>query len=106
ESYLRRFGLIDYFSCIRTADDVTNVKPDPELYLKVTADMGVSPSATVAFEDSANGARAAVSAGLTCVIVPNQITATLTFDSYAMRLNSMADMELLEVIAALEKPTA
>jgi putative hydrolase of the HAD superfamily len=101
EGYLQRFGLMHYFSCIRTADDVAKVKPDPELYLQAVAGLGVSPSAAVAFEDSPNGARAAMAAGLSCVIVPNPITGTLSFDKYTMRLNSMADMELAEVLAAL-----
>ncbi|NHN29975.1 HAD family hydrolase [Paenibacillus agricola] len=101
EGYLQRFGLLHYFSCIRTADDVAKVKPDPELYLQAVAGLGVSPSKAVAFEDSPNGARAAMAAGLYCVIVPNSITATFSFDGYHMRMNSMADMELTEVVSAL-----
>jgi putative hydrolase of the HAD superfamily len=101
EGYLQRFGLLHYFSCIRTADDVTKVKPNPELYLQALAGLNVPASAAVAFEDSPNGARAAMAAGMFCVIVPNSITATLSFDGYHMRLNSMADKELTEVLSAL-----
>ncbi|MDF2650317.1 MAG: hypothetical protein K0Q73_6122 [Paenibacillus sp.] len=91
------------FSCIKTADDVAKVKPDPELYLRATAGLGVSPAAAVAFEDSPNGARAATAAGLACVIVTNAGTGTLTFDRYALRLNSMADMKLAEVLASIRR---
>jgi HAD superfamily hydrolase (TIGR01509 family) len=102
ERFLRHYGLIHYFQCIRTADDVAQVKPNPELYLQATAGLGVSPVNAVAFEDSPNGAKAAKAAGLRCVIVPNPITATLTFGDYDLRLNSMADMEFAEVFKLVE----
>jgi HAD superfamily hydrolase (TIGR01509 family) len=101
DRFLRHYGLIHYFECIRTADDVSIVKPDPELYLQATAGLGVSPAKAVAFEDSPNGAQAAKAAGLRCVIVPNPITATLTFGDHDLRLNSMADRELAEVLNLL-----
>jgi HAD superfamily hydrolase (TIGR01509 family) len=101
ERFLRHYDLIHYFECIRTADDVALVKPHPELYLQATAGLGVSPAKAVAFEDSPNGAKAAKAAGLRCVIVPNPITATLTFGEHDLRLNSMADKELAEVFDLL-----
>jgi HAD superfamily hydrolase (TIGR01509 family) len=101
ERFLRHYGLIRYFECIRTGDDVAQVKPHPELYLLATAGLGVSPANAVAFEDSPNGAKAAKAAGLRCVIVPNPITATLTFGEHDLRLNSMADKELTEVLHLL-----
>lgn len=101
ERYLRQYGLLHYFACIRTSDDVAKVKPDPELYLQVLAGLNVPAPAAVAFEDSPNGARAAKAAGMYCVIVPNSITETLTFDDYDMRLSSMADKPLSEVLSAL-----
>jgi HAD superfamily hydrolase (TIGR01509 family) len=101
ERFLRHYRLIHYFQCIRTADDVAQVKPDPELYLQATAGLGVSPAGAVAFEDSPNGAKAAKAAGLRCVIVPNPITATLRFGDHDLRLNSMADKELAEVLHLL-----
>lgn len=103
DEYLSRFELQHYFSCIRTSDDVEKVKPDPELYIQALKGLGVSPSSAVAFEDSPNGARAARAAGMYCVIVPNPITATLSFDHVHLRLNSMADKGLIEVLSSLEK---
>ena len=102
EGYLRQFGLWEYFSCVRTADDVRQVKPDPELYRSALAGLGARAGQTVAFEDSPNGALAAVRAGMLCVIIPNPVTALLEFpDGVAWRLNSMADMPLPELLLQL-----
>src|SRR5581483_7240061 len=35
--HLKRFGLLHYFNCIKCADDVQKVKPDPTLYLAALA---------------------------------------------------------------------
>jgi HAD superfamily hydrolase (TIGR01509 family) len=97
--YLRQYQLIDYFKCIRTRDDVEKVKPDPALYLKALNDLGVQPAEVIAFEDSPNGCLAAKSAGLHCVIVPNDITGLLVFGEHDLRLTSMSSMSLTDVIA-------
>ncbi|MFD0711588.1 HAD family hydrolase [Paenibacillus sp. GCM10027626] len=104
--FLERYGLLQYFSCIRTADDVSKVKPDPELYVQALACLGVAANQAVAFEDSAHGANAAIAAGLKCVIVPNALTASLTFPDYDLRLASMADRPLADVLAELSQKVA
>lgn len=79
DKHLDELGIRDYFEVIKTADDVTNVKPDPELYLQALDALGVSPGEAVAVEDSPNGARAAAVAGMSCVVVPNELTGMLEF---------------------------
>lgn len=98
ERFLNRLNLIHYFEVMKTEDDVQRVKPDPELYLKTLAALKVSPEEALAFEDSANGAKAAKAAGLSCVIVPNPVTEGLTFERYEMRMKSMSELPLSEVI--------
>lgn len=80
DKYMDQLGIRDYFEVIRTADDVSKVKPDPELYLSALEALGVHPNEAVAIEDSPNGSRAAVAAGMHCVIVPNTLTKLLAFD--------------------------
>ncbi len=98
KGHLTRMGMIDQFDCIRCADDVTNTKPDPELYLAVLKAFDLQPSEAIAFEDSANGALAAKRAGLFCVAVPNAMTQSMNFDHVDMRLKSLADLPLRELI--------
>ncbi|BCJ87176.1 HAD family hydrolase [Effusibacillus dendaii] len=99
--FLSQLNLLHYFVCIRTAEDVKRVKPEPDLYLAALACLGVAPDRAVAFEDSPNGALAARRAGMYCVIVPNSVTANLPFGEYDLRLDSMADMSLREVCGRL-----
>ncbi|KEO83855.1 HAD family hydrolase [Tumebacillus flagellatus] len=103
EKHLRDHGLFDYFDVLRTADDVQHVKPDPELYLSALEALGVAPEHAVAFEDSPNGTRAAVAAGMFCVTVPNTLTAQMPFDEYHLQIPSMADVPLPDVLAKLNE---
>jgi HAD superfamily hydrolase (TIGR01509 family) len=84
---LEELNLVGYFDCIRTHEDVKNVKPDPELYLNVLDYFGVNSQNAIAFEDSPNGAKAARAAGMHTVIVPNELTKGLFFDDYSLRIN-------------------
>ncbi|WP_282034957.1 HAD family hydrolase [Metabacillus indicus] len=101
-TYLKSLNLFDYFECIRTSDDVEKVKPDPALYIKAAECLGLKPEECLAFEDSANGALAAKRAGMFCTIVPNSVTAHMEFAEIDHRLESMAEMELAEVIRKIE----
>lgn len=96
--YLRILGLVDYFECIKTSDDVEKVKPDPALYVKAAQCLGLEPEECLAFEDSANGALAAKRAGMGCVIVPNEVTYAMNFCEVEHRLKSMVDMPLGQLI--------
>ncbi len=96
--YLAQHGLLDYFETIHTKDDVEKVKPDPELYRRAVESLGVLPSEALAFEDSPNGSLAAHRAGLHCVIVPNWVTETLPFGQHNLRLLSMEERTLAEIV--------
>jgi HAD superfamily hydrolase (TIGR01509 family) len=67
------FGL-DVFDVVVTGSDVTELKPDPAVYLEALARLGLHADDAVAIEDSANGVQAAQAAGLRCVAVVNSYT--------------------------------
>jgi HAD superfamily hydrolase (TIGR01509 family) len=67
------FG-VDAFDVVITGSDVTDLKPDPAVYLETLVRLNLAPAGVVAVEDSANGVHAAVSAGLRCVAVVNGYT--------------------------------
>ena len=98
DHFFKRLDLLHYFDVIKTGDDVKKVKPDPEVYHQCLDALNVSSNHVVAFEDSNNGAKAAKASGVSCVIVPNPITAKLTFDDYDLRIESMASQSLTEVL--------
>ncbi|MED0671308.1 hypothetical protein [Aneurinibacillus aneurinilyticus] len=60
--------------------------------------MGVKPEQAIAFEDSPNGALAAKRAGMYCVIVPNFVIETLPFHPIDVRLQSMAETALEQLL--------
>lgn len=78
---LERLGLSSSFQSIRGSDDVDRVKPDPQLYLAVLADLGIARHEAVAFEDSPIGAEAACRAGVVCFAVPNTASASLALST-------------------------
>ncbi|AOW47406.1 phosphatase [Acetobacter ascendens] len=54
---------------IHSARDMGIPKPKPDVYLKAAEEEGVSPSECLVLEDSDTGARAAVDAGMTCIML-------------------------------------
>jgi HAD superfamily hydrolase (TIGR01509 family) len=62
------------FGVVVTGDEVAALKPDPAAYLEALARLGVAPGRALAVEDSENGLRAALAAGLTCIVVTNDYT--------------------------------
>ena len=99
---LEKRGLLRYFEFVLSAGDVTNVKPDPELYATAAHHLGACPQDTLAIEDSANGLASAKSAGLYCVVVPNPMTKDMNFNSADIRLNSLSDMPLENLLKELQ----
>jgi HAD superfamily hydrolase (TIGR01509 family) len=67
------FGL-DAFTVVVTGTEVTDLKPDPEVYLETLRRLNQPPAGVIAVEDSANGVRAAHAAGVRCVAVVNGYT--------------------------------
>ena len=71
EFYLDKTRLRRYFSTLTTCEDVTHLKPNPEVYLRTAAKLGTDPSQCLVFEDSVAGATAAIRAGMRTCMVPN-----------------------------------
>jgi HAD superfamily hydrolase (TIGR01509 family) len=99
ERHLGRLGHLEGLDVIVAANgDTARAKPRPDLYLEALALLRLEPAEGIAFEDSPNGIRAAKSAGLVCVAVPNPITATMAFDEADLVLESLADVPLTELL--------
>jgi len=72
--HLKRLGIFDRFDTIVTADNVENAKPEPDIYLKVLANLNVAPQNALVLEDSNNGVVASHRAGIRVIAVPNEVT--------------------------------
>ncbi len=91
ESHLERLGLLGRFGAIRTRDHVDRGKPAPDLFLAAAAALEIDPAAALAIEDSRHGCASAKAAGMTCVVVPNRITALDVPPDADVLLDSLVD---------------
>jgi HAD superfamily hydrolase (TIGR01509 family) len=99
--WLERHGIRELLDVVVARDDVTRVKPDPELFLLAARRLRVPPGACVVFEDSPNGMRAALAAGMRCVAVPNALTAPLARPEVDLVVGSLDERPLARLLAAL-----
>lgn len=69
---LTNAGVIDFFETRTTGETVLHSKPDPEIYLKACESLGLRPAQCAAVEDSPNGAKSAIAAGMRAILVPDK----------------------------------
>lgn len=93
EGFLKQYGLLEYFQLIVSADDVSEVKPDPEIYEVTLKRLGVTADEAIAIEDSYNGSISAISAGIHTLIIPNDVTRSLSFHEKGQLIESFADFD-------------
>lgn len=67
--YLEYAGLSEYFSEMIGGETVRKSKPDPEIFLKALG--STEKDRAVIFEDSENGVRAALNAGIAVICIPD-----------------------------------
>jgi HAD superfamily hydrolase (TIGR01509 family) len=72
-------------------DQIARRKPDPETYERALAALAVPGRSCVAFEDSANGLRAAQAAGLYTVVTPARWTMAQEFAGADLLLPGLGD---------------
>ena len=95
ESYLTPLNLYHRFQKVVSGYDVPRGKPEPDIYLRGAAELGLSPEVCLALEDSAAGILSAYRAGCLPVLIPDLDTP----DSLSL-LYAKADT-LADVIALL-----
>lgn len=98
---LRRINRIDDFATLATGDEVSAVKPAPDVYLLAIERLGLKPGQAVAVEDTPHGVAAAKAAGLACIAIPNPFVSPARFAEADLVLPSAAALTLSEAIDAL-----
>lgn len=68
----QKMNIDELFSLVLTREDVENIKPHPEMYLKAMQHFELNRSECLIFEDSLIGVEAAVNAGIDVVAVYDQ----------------------------------
>lgn len=100
--HLTRLALLAYFDLLVTAEDVTNIKPAPDLFLAAAERLGVLPSECLVVEDSLNGLLAGQAAGMRVLVVPNDVTRYCSFTGEFLRLDSLAELNLDRLAAGYQ----
>lgn len=85
------------FAAIAAGDVVGRRKPAPDVYHYVLQRLDVAPGACVAFEDSANGVRAARAAGIPVVATRSLYTAEDDLDGALAIFPDLAEVSLAEL---------
>lgn len=86
-----------HFDVIEDAATAPRKKPDPMVYQQTLTRLGLPAPQCLAFEDSENGLRAAMAAGLATVVTPNSFTAEHDFNGAWRVLPSLQGVLLAQL---------
>ena len=64
---LEKTGILELFDAVVDGNDVSNAKPDPEVFLIGAQKVAITPENSIVFEDSVAGIQAANIAGMTSI---------------------------------------
>ncbi|WP_323704507.1 HAD-IA family hydrolase [Mammaliicoccus sp. Dog046] len=93
---VQRLSLDEHIHVIKGREDVSSVKPDPELYIQAAQDLNVEASKCLAIEDTTNGAKAAIDAGMDVIVITHEITEDLNFDVLKILNKDIDAQEIIE----------
>jgi len=90
-----------YFAANGCGDIVPNKKPAPDIYIWVLDKLKLKPQECIALEDSNNGLRSALSAGIKTYVTTNPYTHWHDFDGAAGILEDLSDLPAFYRLAGL-----
>jgi beta-phosphoglucomutase len=71
---LERIGLDTYFDAVADGNDISNSKPDPEVFLLAAKKLDISPSNCLVVEDADAGVEAAIAGGMKVLAIGTAAT--------------------------------
>lgn len=93
--FIQKFRLEGYFKVVLAREDVSERKPNPEIYIKARNELSYNYyynlDEIIVVEDTEIGVSAAKSAGLNCVAIPNQYTKKQDFSKADYVLGSIGE---------------
>lgn len=91
KNFLSITGLTNRFDFYVSGEEVERGKPHPDIFLEACRRGKVEPKDSLVIEDSLNGLKAAVSAKINCIIVPDLIDPTEEMNRNAFKI--VSDLE-------------
>jgi putative hydrolase of the HAD superfamily len=100
EPHLTRLGLIHFFDKIICGEDVSpgRTKPYPDIFIKALDELQINAGEAIVFEDSPNGVKAAQTAGIYVVAVPNPTTSLMKIEGADLTIKSFSSLSLEDLI--------
>lgn len=89
----------DYFTVIEDASTAPIKKPHPQVYMQTLRRLDLRAADCLAFEDSANGLKAAIASGLPTIVTPNSYTEHQNFGGALRVLPSLQGVTLHQIRA-------
>jgi HAD superfamily hydrolase (TIGR01509 family) len=86
-------GTPDWFEVIAAGNIVLNKKPAPDIYEHVLTRLGLKASDCLAFEDSENGLRSSLGAGIPTLVTVNDYTAGQNFNGALLVTDHLGEPE-------------
>jgi HAD superfamily hydrolase (TIGR01509 family) len=83
----------NYFASIGCGDIVPHKKPAPDIYRWVLSDLGLAPGDCIALEDSNNGLRSSLAAGIKTFITTNRYTRDQSFTGAAAVFDDLGNLD-------------
>ena len=84
-------GTQDWFEVVAAGDIVPSKKPAPDIYHYALEKMGLNPADCLAFEDSENGLRSSLGAGLKTLVTVNDYTLDHDFTGASVVLSDLGE---------------
>ena len=92
--YMDMAGFLPYLQFLIGGEQVKRSKPDPDIFLQACSKAGVLPERSLVIEDSPNGIRAALAAGMQVIAIPDLVPVP----------EELKDRVTAEVVSAEEIP--
>lgn len=89
---LDRIGLEEFFDAVSDGNNITRSKPDPEVFLKGAAFLGLSPSVCAVVEDAVAGIDAANAGGFLSIGLGD----AANYEKTDRRISSLSEILLME----------
>lgn len=94
ETMLHWLGIRDYFEVILSIDEITHLKPHPEIYLLAVQKLGLKPAECVVIEDSKDGVGSAKNARMKCIGILHPYTPQGALDAADIIVKNLSDITI------------
>ncbi|MCY3912659.1 MAG: HAD family phosphatase [Chloroflexi bacterium] len=88
----KRRTILDYMEFHLARDDYERAKPHPEPYLRGLERFGATAAEAVVIEDSARGLESAIAAGIDCIVVANEFTASHDLSKATAKVDTFREL--------------